>query len=248
MGRAIIAGAILTVFICSIAVRARAAGAVCRSNSADEVQKTGADGSQCSAVASTGDRRYAKAAARGASSSATAEGTNTVATAIGGKLGASHSLAEGGAFDTAKLVKAVAINGATSTANGVDGAAATAIGKGAGVALAGATLDCTAIATETRNAQAGAVCKCGGECRKALAQASATASGRASAFSNSDCVAIAHGVGVDSAALATCNNPNSVVKVSATRGGMATGSDTAPPQCNPGSGTARVRSPAGNCG
>jgi len=42
---------------------------------------------------------------------------------------------------------------------------------------------------------------------------------------------------------------DSVVKATATEGGIATGSDTAVPVCDTsGGGTAKVRSPGGDCG
>jgi hypothetical protein len=38
------------------------------------------------------------------------------------------------------------------------------------------------------------------------------------------------------------------VRANATGGGFASGSDTSPPTCTPGAGTAKVRSTGGNCG
>jgi len=49
-------------------------------------------------------------------------------------------------------------------------------------------------------------------------------------------------------ATATCGTVGGSVNAQATKGGIAVGSDNAPPTCTPNGGTAKVRSSAGNCG
>jgi hypothetical protein len=83
-------------------------------------------------------------------------------------------------------------------------------------------------------------------------QATATASGRAAVAESvvdADCTAQTNARGLDSTAIAHCQNTNSSVTAEATNGSYASGSDTDAPVCDPRpGGKARVRSPMGNCG
>ena len=72
------------------------------------------------------------------------------------------------------------------------------------------------------------------------------AEGHSSAFGNCDASANADGAG--SLATAECTTKGGFVHAKATGGGVAEGSDTGPPTCTPGGGTAKVRSSHGNCG
>jgi hypothetical protein len=81
--------------------------------------------------------------------------------------------------------------------------------------------------------------------------AQSTASGSTSeadtsAFGRCDAKATATGTG--SLAIAECGTHGTFAHATATNGGDAEGSDTAPPTCKPGAGTAKVRSSHGNCG
>ena len=72
------------------------------------------------------------------------------------------------------------------------------------------------------------------------------AEGHSAAFGKCDATATSDGAG--SLATADCTTKGGSVHATATGGGVAEGSDTAPPTCTPGGGTAKVRSSHGNCG
>ena len=72
------------------------------------------------------------------------------------------------------------------------------------------------------------------------------AEGHSAAFGKCDATATSGGAG--SLATAECTTKGGFVRANATGGGVAEGSDTAPPTCTPGGGTAKVRSSGGNCG
>jgi len=83
---------------------------------------------------------------------------------------------------------------------------------------------------------------------KGTATTNVTGGGEAhtQAFGKCDAAATANGSG--SLATAECTTKGGFAHAKATGGGVAEGSDTAPPTCTPGAGTARVRSSHGNCG
>ena len=83
---------------------------------------------------------------------------------------------------------------------------------------------------------------------KGVAQGTASGSSEADASAFGKCEAKATASGTDSLATAECTRHGTSVHATATGGGIAEGSDTEPPTCTPGAGTAKVRSSGGNCG
>jgi hypothetical protein len=79
-------------------------------------------------------------------------------------------------------------------------------------------------------------------------QTTATMGANAEAEADGPCKITAIARGASSSSNATCSTSGGFVKVITTKGGFAEGSDTDPPDCVPGSGTAKVRSSGGNCG
>lgn len=81
---------------------------------------------------------------------------------------------------------------------------------------------------------------------KAKAMANGTsAEADSSAFGNCKSTSMASGTG--SQAIANCTHSGTFVNATATGGGLAQGSDDAPPTCTPGAGTASVHSSGGDC-
>jgi hypothetical protein len=78
----------------------------------------------------------------------------------------------------------------------------------------------------------------------ATTTATGSGSGEATAFGN--CVATSK-ASSSATANADCTTSGGFVHSTATNGGTAIGTDTAPPTCSPGGGTAKVRSSGGNC-
>lgn len=107
------------------------------------------------------------------------------------------------------------------------------------------------IAKATNGGAAQAVTSASG---KAKATASDNANtpngGGAHSFASANCTSDASAKGrgeIGAGAEAHCSIDGSMVKATATNGGFAFGSDTDPPDCKPGPGTAKVESPMGNC-
>ena len=80
-----------------------------------------------------------------------------------------------------------------------------------------------------------------------VASATATGSGTGEATAFGNCVARSKAT-QSATANADCSTSGGFVHSTATNGGTAIGSDTAPPTCTPGGGTAKVRSSGGDCG
>ncbi|HYL57503.1 MAG TPA: hypothetical protein VEU51_01430 [Candidatus Acidoferrales bacterium] len=181
---------------------------------------------------------------------------------------ASALAAGGGAscVSTGSVDAKVGTDGSTCDADSDGSAKATANSKGDSTTFATVTHGdkATAVATDKSFADAeseGAPCPakatakhngeseafCFGNGGSATASASKLDS-FASAESDAGCKTVAKATGTKSSSNATCSTPGGVVTVTTTNGGFAEGSDTDPPDCVPGPGTAKVRSTGGNCG
>src|SRR4029077_8393378 len=159
---------------------------------------------------------------------------------------------------------------AKATASGVSDAASTATGgsatsvatKGSAASATGdsggsgkATADrASAASAEGDGASTGTAIATGASAASAVATtgggvANATAKNKSAAAATSEALCSAQATAKNmSEAEATCSTPAGFAFATATNGGFASASDTGPPTCTPGSGTAKLRSTGGNCG
>ncbi len=221
-----------------------AAGVACTSkNGAGTVQKDGSDGSRCSAQ-SQDAKSIAKTSARGSNTVGIAyaqDASRANSSARGGALG--HSVAQAQAM-TESTAKATASNGSNATAVSSGSGKATVTANAHGDATAEASAACKAIAGATKDGHT--IASCASD--DSFAKATGTKGGEAFAHTFSSCTATSRATGQFAEAMSECHQPGSVVKATATKGGDARGSDLVAPVCIPGPGTAKVRSPMGNCG
>lgn len=144
--------------------------------------------------------------------------------------------------DGTSTAKSNATGGSFADAEVATGGKANAVGTGGSFSEATSDTHGQSIAHSTQGSRVTATSD-----EHGVAKGNASGGSEADASAFGKCNAKAKATG-GSLAVAACATNGGFVHAVATGGGDAEGSDTGLPTCNPGSGTAKVRSSGGNCG
>jgi hypothetical protein len=215
---------------------------VARASSLGFAKVNGGNGSVVTATASNQGQAIAQVSAAGGS--VTASGSGSLARLDVASVGGGKVIAKGTNSVARSHITSANGGAANSDASGGSTAEADVFSTGPLVQFGNGG---TAVANAKQGSTANALVQMtgGGEARATSRGTGA----EADSVVENVCNATSTAKGTDSMASALCQNSGSVVTAQATNGSTAIGSDTTPPTCTPmNGGTAKVRSPAGNCG